>query len=71
MFYQTLGGIGAAVEKNVLDEYFEFGLDLFIDFKHAGIDDAHVHAGRDGVIEKRRMHSFANFVVATETEGNV
>src|SRR3546814_4590465 len=32
------------------------------------VDDAHVHAGRDGVVEKHRMDRLANEIVAAERE---
>ena len=37
----------------------------------SGVDDAHVHAGVDGVIEKRGVHRLAHGVVAAEGEGDV
>src|SRR3546814_4993604 len=36
--------------------------------QHAGVDDAHVHAGLDGVVEKHRMDRLANEIVAAERE---
>ena len=44
---------------------------LFIDFQHAGVDDAHVEAGLDRVVEERAVHRFAHGVVAAETEADV
>ena len=37
----------------------------------AGVDDAHIHAGADGVVQKRRVHRLAHHVVAAERERNV
>ena len=37
----------------------------------AGIDDAHVHAGLDGVIEEHRVHRLAHRLVAAEREREV
>ena len=68
---EALGGVGAAIEQHVFDQHFQLGLDLFVDLEHAGVDDAHVHAGGDGVIEERGVHGFANFVVAAEAEGDI
>ena len=68
---QALGGVGAAVEQHVLDQLLQLGLDLLVHLEHAGIDDAHVHARRDGVIEKRRVHRLADLVVAAEAERDV
>ena len=69
--YEALGGVGAAVEEDVFNQYFKFRLYLFVDFEHAGVDDAHVHAGGDGVIEEGGVHGFADLVVAAEAEGDV
>ena len=57
---QAFGGIGAAVEDHVLAGLAQFGLDRFIDGELAGIDDAHVHAGLDGMVEKHRVHGLAH-----------
>ena len=71
MIDQALGRVGTAVEQHILDQHFQFGLDLFIHLEHSGIDDAHVHARGDGVIKKRGVHGFADFVVAAKTERNI
>ncbi len=68
---EALGGVGAAVEQHVFDEDLELGLDLLVDLEHAGVDDAHVHAGGDGVVEKGGVHGLADLVVAAEAEGDV
>ncbi len=68
---EALGGVGAAIEQDVFDQDFKFRLDLFVDFEHAGVDDAHVHAGGDGVIEEGRVHGLADLVVAAKAEGDV
>ncbi len=70
-FHQTLGGVGTAVQQHILDQLLQLRFNLFVHFEHAGIHDAHVHTGRDGVIQKRRMHRLANVVVAAKTERNV
>ena len=57
MLDEALGGVGAAIEQHVLDELLQLRLDLLVDLEHAGVDDAHVHAGLDGVIEKRASAS--------------
>ena len=61
----------AAIEKDVFDQLTKVRRNLFVHFQHAGIDDAHVHAGLDGVVEKRRVHRFAHVVVAAEAEGDI
>ncbi len=72
---QALGGarfgIGPAVEDDVLAGLAQLGRDLVVDLELAGIDDAHVHAGLDGVIEEHRVHRLAHRLVAAEREGEV
>ena len=70
-FEQTVGGVGAAVEDHILDQGAKLGIDIVVERELAGIDDAHVHAGLDGVIEEHRMHRLAHAIVAAEGEGQV
>ena len=44
---------------------------LFVDRELAGVHDAHVHAARNRVIEKRGVHRFAHDIVAAEGKRNV
>jgi hypothetical protein len=37
----------------------------------AGVDDAHVHARADGVVQEGRVHGLAHRVVPAEREGDV
>ena len=46
----------------------QVGGNLLVDGEHARIDDTHVHAGLDGVIEKRRVHRLAHRIVAAKRE---
>ena len=39
-----------------------------VDRELAGVDDAHVHAGLDGVVEEDRVHRLAHRLVAAERE---
>ena len=68
---QTLGGVGPAIEQNVLDESEQVLGNLLIHFQQTGIDDAHVEAGLDGVVEESAVHRFAHNVVAAEAETDV
>src|SRR6201996_5118041 len=68
MLDQAFSCIWATVEQYILDELFQLRINLFVDLEHASVDDAHVHARTDCVIEKRRVHGFANFVVTSKTE---
>ena len=49
----------------------QLGIDVVVERELAGIDDAHIHAGLDGVIEEHRVHRLAHAVVAAEGEGEV
>ena len=68
---QPLGRAGVAVEDDVLAGLAQFGIDVVIDDHLPGIDDAHVHAGVDGVIQEHRVHGFAHRLVAAEREREV
>ena len=45
--------------------------DVLVDDELAGVDDAHVHAGLDGVVQERRVNRLAHHVVAAEREREV
>ena len=68
---QPLGGIGAPVEDHVLARLAQLRLDLLVDRQLPGVDDAHVHAGGDRVVEEHRVHRLAHRVVAAERERDV
>ena len=66
-----LGRVRAAVEDDVLDVLEQIRRDVFVDDQLAGVDDAHVEAGLDGVEEKRRVDRLAHDLVAAERERQV
>ena len=68
---EALGGVGPAVEQHVLDAFQQVLGNLLIHRQHAGVDDAHVEAGLDGVVEERAVHRLAHGVVAAKAEGDV
>ena len=68
---EPFGRIGPAVEDDVLDPLPKLRLDVVIDRELAGVDDAHVHPGRDRVVKEDRVDRLANGVVATEREADV
>ena len=45
--------LGATVEQNVFDAFFEVWLNVVVDFKLPRVDDAHVQAGVYRVIKER------------------
>ena len=69
--HEPVGGVGAAVEEDVLDGLQQLLVDLLVDGELAGVDDAHVHPGADGVEEERRVHRLAHDLVPPEREGQV
>ncbi len=69
--HQALGGVGPAVEDDVLDVLEQVGRDVLVDRELAGVDDAHVEAGLDGVVEERRVDRLAHHLVAAERERQV
>ena len=68
---QPLGRVGAAVEHHVLAGLAQLRIEIVVDRHLAGVDDAHVHAGLDGVIEEHRVHRLAHRLVAAERERQV
>ena len=68
---QPLGRVGAAVEHDVLASLAQFGIERVIDRDLAGIDDAEVHAGLDGVEQKHRVHGLAHALIAAERERQI
>ena len=68
---QPLGGVVAAVEDDILARLAKLGVDLVINVELAGVDDGHVHAGGDGVVEEHRMHRPAHRLIAAEREAEV
>ncbi|MGY3107855.1 hypothetical protein ACVWW7_004482 [Bradyrhizobium sp. LM6.9] len=68
---QTLGRARIAVEDDVLADLAQFGIDVVIDDHLPGVDDAHVHAGLDGVIQEHRVHGLAHRLIAAERERQI
>ncbi len=68
---QPVGRVGPAVEHDVLDVLEQVLGDLLVDLELAGVDDAHVEAGLDGVVEEGGVHRLAHDLVAAEAERDV
>ena len=66
-----LGRVGPPVEDDVLDVLEQILRDVLVDDQLAGVDDPHVHAGLDRVVEERRVNRLADDVVAAERERQV
>src|SRR5690606_39223530 len=70
-FQQRLGGTGMLVEDHVLDAVTQAQRNLVVDFQLAGVDDAHVQAVFNRVIQEYRVDCLAHRVVATERKRHV
>ena len=68
---QALGPVRAAVEHHVLAGLAQFRFDRLVDRELSRVDDPHVHARLDGVIEEDRVHGLAHRLVAAERERQV
>ena len=60
-----------AVEHHVLAGLAQLRIEVVVHRDLAGVDDAHIHAGLDGVIEEHRVHRLAHALVAAEGERQV
>ena len=68
---QPFGGVLATGQDRVLHPFAQVFGDFRVDRQLAGVDDAHVHARPDGVVEEDRVHGLPHRVVAPEGEGHV
>ena len=58
----ALGGVGPAVENEILDPLAQIRGNVLVNGKLSGVDDAHVQPGADGVIQEYRMNGLAHGV---------
>ena len=68
---QAIGRIRAAVEHHIFAQFAQLRIDGVIHVKLTGVDDAHVHARLDGMIQKHTVHGPAHRFVAAEAERQV
>ena len=59
------------VQDHVLDRLAQRRVKRVIDGQVAGVDDAHVHARLDGVVQEDRMDRPAHWLIAAEAEADV
>ena len=69
--HHPLGRVRPPVEDDVLDVLEQVLRDVLVDDELAGVDDPHVHAGLDRVIQEGRVNRLADDVVAAEGERQV
>ena len=68
---QLFGRVIAAVPDHVLAGFTQYGVDIVIDVELPRIDDAHVHARLDRVVQEHAVHRAAHRLVAAEAERQV
>ncbi len=68
---QSIGRIGATIQKHVFDMFQQFRGNLLVDFQLSRVDDSHVQACFDGVEQKGTVHRFANAIIATKAEADI
>ena len=71
VFDQPVGRVGSPIEEHVLDPLPQFGLDLLIDPQLPRVDDPHIHAGLNGVIQEAGVHRLADELIASKRERDV
>ena len=62
---------GGAVEHHVFHPLPQNRLQIVIHPHHAGVDDAHVHAGLNRVVQEHGVNRLAHRVVPAEAEGHI
>ena len=68
---QAIGRVRTSIQQHVFHTLEQVFGDFLVDRQLSGVDDSHVHARVHRVIEERRVHRFADHVVAAEGEGDV
>ena len=69
--HQFLARLGIAVQHHVFHRVAQVFGNLFVHAELPGVDDAHRHAGFDGVVQEHGVDRFAHRVVAAERERHV
>ena len=67
----VFGRSGRPVQHHIFAGGAQVGVDTVVNRQLACIDDAHIHAGLNGMIKEHGMHRLAHGVVATEAERQV
>ena len=69
--HHPLGRVGAPIEDDVLDMLEQLARDVFVDDQLPRVDDAHVEARLDRVIQEGRVDCLADDVVAAKRKRQV
>ncbi len=70
-FKQGFRRVIFAVEHHIFDFLFQLFGQVVVHRQLAGVDDTHVQAGLDGVVQKHRVNRFAHRIIAPEGERHV
>ena len=70
-FEQSFGAVIAAVEDHVLHRVAQLARQVIIDGQLTGIDDPHIHAVADRIVEEYGVDRLTDRVIAAEREGDV
>ena len=68
---EPVGRVRSPILDHILHPLTEVGVDFGVDRQLARVDNPHVHAGLDGVIQKYGVHRLANALIAAEREGQI
>ena len=68
---QAFSAVIAAVQNHIFNRIAQLGGKVVVNRQLAGVNDAHVHAVADGVVEEYRVNRLAHRVVAAEGERHV
>ena len=69
--HEAVRSVLAAAEDKVLNEVAQFWVNLGVDLQHARIDDGHVEARFDRVVEENGVDGLANLIISREGERDV
>ncbi len=70
-FQQAFGSVCTTIEHHIFAGLAQFRINRVINGELTGIDDAHIHANLNGMIEEDSMHRFAHRLIATERERQI
>ena len=68
---QALAGVRPAVQNHVFHPLEQHRFELVVHAHHAGVDDAHVHAGLNSVVQEHGVDRFAHRVVAAKAKRHI
>ena len=70
-FQQAFSRVRAAIQHHIFDAFAQVGFQIVVQRQRAGVDDAHVHARFDGVVQKHDVDRLTHQLVAAERERHV